>query len=60
MESHGTHLGQNHDSQSRTNESQFKKKMSPKLKKTIEINIQSFYFKAQQGLKEICIVKQQP
>ena len=77
----GTHLVKNHESLSRTNESQFKKKTSPKFKmlgplcnqtvnlttdsKTLyysitEIKIESFYFKAEQTLKEICIVKQQP
>ena len=32
MMSHGSHLEKNHESQSRTNESQLKKKMSLKLK----------------------------
>ena len=32
MVSHGSHLAKNHEFQSRTNESQFKKKMSLKLK----------------------------
>ena len=78
MVSHGTHLVKNHESQARTNESQFKKQwvlnwkyldlyvtkqliwLQNSVLQFTEITIYSFYCKAQQRLKEICVVKQKP
>ena len=75
MVSPGTHLEKYHESLSRTNESQFKNKESlglyvttqliwrqtPKLCITVYWNRNiSFYCQAQQKLKEIRVLKQQP
>ena len=71
MVSPGTHLVKNHESQSRTIKSQFKKQCVPgsfvttqltedRLQNSVlqftEIKIFSFYRKAQQRLKEITVV----
>ena len=75
MVSPGTHLEKYHESLSRTNESQFKNKESlglyvttrliwqqtPKLCITVYWNKNiSFYYQAQQKLKEIWVLRQQP
>ena len=56
-----THLVKNHESQSRTNESAFKKKRQVRNWKCLGLCVTSqFIFKAQQRLKGICILKRQP
>ena len=74
MVSPGTHLVKNHESQSRTTESQFKNTSpwvfcnhtvnlktdsnTPVLK-FAEMKLCSFYHQVQQRLREICVIKQQ-